>query len=65
MGSLFVDDGVARQNYALVNVKGTWALSPNFKFFVRLDNVGNKHYIINRGYDMPGLTGYGGFTLHI
>lgn len=65
VSSLFVDDGVARQNYALVNVKGTWALSPNFKFFVRLDNVGNKHYIINRGYDMPGLTGYGGFTLHI
>lgn len=31
--------------------------------FARLDNIANQSYMINNGYDMPGLTINGGFKL--
>lgn len=31
--------------------------------FVRLDNIADKSYVINRGYEMPGFTAMGGVKL--
>ncbi|MCM1067726.1 MAG: TonB-dependent receptor [Muribaculaceae bacterium] len=65
VAGLYVDEGIARQNYALVNAKATFDLSDYVQLFVRLENIANCHYVINRGYDMPGLTGFGGFRIRI
>ncbi len=65
VGGLFVSEGIARQNYALVNAKATITLSPEVSLFVRLDNIAGARYMINRGYDMPGLTGFGGIKINL
>lgn len=62
-GSLYVSDDVLHQDYALVNVKVTYRIVPALELFTTLDNVTNTHYTINRGYEMPGFTGMGGFKL--
>lgn len=65
VGSLYVDSDIKRQNYALVNVKATIDLTEYFQIFFRLENIADCHYLINRGYDMPGRTGFGGIRLNI
>ncbi len=62
---LFVADGIHRQNYALVNLKASWQVCAPVALFVRLDNITDARYVINRGYDMPGFTAMGGFKLTI
>ncbi len=32
---------------------------------VRLENITDTDYVINRGYDMPGFTAMGGFRFSI
>lgn len=65
VGGLFVDHDIARQNYALLNMKATFILSPACSIFIRLDNIADCKYLINKGYDMPGLNGAGGIRLSI
>ena len=52
-----------KQNYALLNLKLTCEVCRYVDLFVRLENITNAHYVINRGYDMPGFTALGGFKL--
>ncbi len=60
---LYVADDVKKQNYALLNLKLTCEVCRYVDLFVRLENITNAHYVINRGYDMPGFTALGGFKL--
>lgn len=63
VGSLYVHDTVARQSYALLGLKATYHPWQWLDVFVRLDNITDKSYVINRGYDMPGFTAMGGLKL--
>jgi len=65
VGSLYVDEGIKTQNYALVNVKATIDFTEYLQLFFRIENIADCKYLINRGYDMPGRTGFGGFRLKI
>lgn len=60
---LYVADDVKKQNYALLNLKLTCEVCRYVDIFVRLENITNARYVINRGYDMPGFTALGGFKL--
>lgn len=64
VGGLFVYYDMPHQNYLLVNAKATIDLCSNLQVFLRLENITNRKYYINRGYEMPGFTGFGGFNLH-
>lgn len=63
IAGLYVADDVARQNYALLNLKLTAQVCRPLALFVRLENLTDARYVINRGYDMPGFTALGGFRL--
>lgn len=63
IGGLYVSDGIERQNYVLVNAKISYELCRYLTVFCRLENITDTHYLINRGYDMPGFTAMGGFKL--
>lgn len=60
VGGLFVSEGMNRQNYALLNMKITAKVCRYVSVFSRLENMTDAHYVINRGYDMPGFTAMGG-----
>lgn len=62
-GRLYVHESVKRQNYALLNLKADYELLRYAAVFVRLENITDTHYVINRGYDMPGFTAMGGLRL--
>lgn len=64
VGDLYVADDVKRQNYALLNLKLTYRICRYVDVFVRLDNITDARYVINRGYDMPGFTAMGGFKVN-
>ena len=57
---LYVADDVAEQNYALLDMKLTYAVCRYLDIFVTLDNITDTRYVINKGYDMPGFTAMGG-----
>lgn len=63
VGGLFVSEGISNQNYALLNMKISWQICRYVEIFTRLENITDTHYVINRGYDMPGFTAMGGFKL--
>ncbi|MBD5320185.1 MAG: TonB-dependent receptor [Bacteroides sp.] len=65
VGGLCVADDVKHQNYATVNTRFTYQLIKQLRIFVNLDNLTDTHYIINRGYEMPGFSIMGGFKLSI
>jgi iron complex outermembrane receptor protein len=65
VGGLFVSEDVAHQNYALLNMKITWRICRYVDIFARLDNITDTRYTINKGYEMPGFTAMGGFTLKL
>lgn len=65
VGGLYVADDVKNQNYALLNLKLTYSICRYLDIFLRLENITNAHYTINRGYDMPGFTALGGFKINI
>lgn len=60
---LYVADNIRNQNYAILNLKVTWDICRYVSVFVRLDNITDARYVINRGYDMPGFTAMGGFKV--
>lgn len=63
VGGLYVSDDMARQNYALLNMKLTWDICRYVSVFARLENITDARYTINRGYEMPGFTALGGFKV--
>lgn len=60
---LFVSEGMKRQNYALLNLKLTCTVCRYADLFVRLENITDARYTINRGYTMPGFTAMGGIKI--
>lgn len=64
IGGLYVSDDMDHQNYTLLNMKFTYKVIRALELFATLDNITNTSYTINRGYEMPGFTGMGGFKLH-
>lgn len=63
VGGLYVAEGIRNQNYALLNLKLNYEICRYVAVFTRLENITGAHYVINRGYDMPGFTAMGGFKL--
>ena len=46
-------------------MKITWRICRYVDIFARLDNITDTRYTINKGYEMPGFTAMGGFTLKL
>lgn len=65
VGGLFVSDDMKRQNYALLNIRGEYTFNRYISIFLRLNNITDTRYVINRGYEMPGFNVLGGFQLRI
>ena len=63
VGGLYVADDIKRQNYAIVNLRVNYDLSPLLALFINLNNITDACYEINRGYTMPGFNVLGGFKL--
>lgn len=63
IGGLYVAEEVKHQDYALLNMKVTYDVCRYVSLFARLENITDSHYVINRGYEMPGFTAMGGFKL--
>lgn len=62
-GGLYVADDYKHQEYALLNLKVTYEICRYVSVFLRLENITDARYTINRGYEMPGITAFGGFRL--
>lgn len=62
-GSLYVADDIARQSYALLDLKVTYKVCSHADIFTRLENITDTDYVINRGYEMPGFTAMGGIKV--
>lgn len=65
VGGLYVADDVSNQNYALLNLKITYKICRYVDIFTRLENITDAQYTINRGYEMPGFTAFGGFKISL
>lgn len=55
--------GPEKENYALVNLRGAYTAykgSVKVQPFLKLDNIGNKHYEVIYGCPMPGISILGG-----
>lgn len=62
---LYVAQDVKKQNYALLNLRLTYQPCKYLDLFVQGYNLTNARYCINKGYEMPGASVTGGFTLHL
>ena len=62
---LYGADDVPEQNYAVVNLKVTYNICRYVSVFMRLENLTDARYVINRGYPMPGFTAMGGFRVNL
>ena len=65
VGGLFVSEDMKRQNYALLNLRAEYTFNKYFSLFIRLNNITNACYMINRGYEMPGFNIMSGFRIKI
>ena len=65
VGGLFVSEDMKRQNYALLNLRAEYTFNKYFSLFIRLNNITNACYMINRGYEMPGFNIMSGFQIKI
>ena len=63
VGSLYVSDDMAHEKYVLWNLKAAYHPTAWLQVFATLDNITDTHYVINRGYDMPGFTDMGGLKV--
>ncbi len=63
VGGLYVANDVEHQNYALLNLRLTYKPARFIDLFANLDNLTNAKYMINNGYEMPGMTCMGGVKL--
>ncbi|MCD8094292.1 MAG: TonB-dependent receptor [Bacteroides sp.] len=64
VGGLYVYDDMDHQNYTLLNLKFTYKVIRALELFATLNNITDASYTINRGYEMPGFNGMGGFKFH-
>lgn len=62
---LFVADDMDYQSYALLNTKISWQVWRHLCLMLRLENITDARYTINRGYPMPGFTVVGGVRISI
>ncbi|MGB0132841.1 TonB-dependent receptor domain-containing protein [Dokdonella sp.] len=46
--------GIRLQPYTLVNLRGSWDISPQWSMVARLENIGNVDYELAYGYNTPG-----------
>ncbi len=60
IGCLYVAEDVARQDYALLDVRVSYTPLRWLEAFVAGNNITNSKYQINKGYEMPGFTASGG-----
>ena len=58
-------DDMKRQNYALLNLRADYTFNRYVGIFLRLNNITDARYVINRGYEMPGFNIMGGFQVRI
>lgn len=65
VGGLYVADDIARQNYAVLNLRAEYTFNRHLSIFLKLNNITNARYEINRGYTMPRFNAMGGFSLQI
>ena len=65
IGGLYVADGVAHQNYALLGLRLTYQPIRQLDIFAHLDNITGAKYMINNGYQMPGFNVMGGLKINI
>ena len=65
IGGLFVAENIKRQNYALLNLRAEYTFNRYISLFLRLNNLTDARYMINRGYIMPGFNILGGFQIRI
>lgn len=65
VGGLYVAPTVDNQNYITVNLRASYDICRHVGVFVRLDNLTDTSYVINRGYPMPGFTALGGLRLSL
>lgn len=65
VGGLYVSDGIKHQNYAVLNLRAEYTFNRWISIFMRLNNITDARYVINRGYDMPGFNMAGGFQIRI
>jgi outer membrane cobalamin receptor len=65
IGGLYVSDDMKHQNYILLNLKTSYMVNSFLELFVKLDNITDADYTINRGYKMPGFTAFAGFKLKL
>ncbi|MDE7411374.1 MAG: TonB-dependent receptor [Paramuribaculum sp.] len=63
IGSLYVAPEIENQSYVLLNAKIGYDILRFLNLFISAENITDRHYVINRGYDMPGITMCGGFKL--
>lgn len=62
---LFVAYDMDYQSYALLNTKISWQVWRHLCLMLRLENITDARYTINRGYPMPGFTVLGGVRISI
>ncbi len=63
VAGLYVAPDVPDQDYALLNLKISFRACRFAELFLRLENITDARYTINRGYPMPGFTALGGLKL--
>ncbi len=62
---LFVADSQPLESFAIANIKAEYKLFKQLTLMLRLENITDARYEINRGYRMPGFTAIGGFRLSL
>jgi vitamin B12 transporter len=50
--------GIDLPGYALVNVRASWKLSPQWQFLARIENLADRDYELAYGYNTPGRSGF-------
>ncbi len=65
IGGLYVADGVAHQNYALLSLRLTYQPIRQLDIFAHFDNLTDAKYMINNGYLMPGFNVIGGVKISL
>ena len=50
--------GTELASYAIVNLRATLALAPDWSLTARIENIGDRDYELVRGYNTPGRSGF-------
>ena len=50
--------GIELPGYALVNLRASWTLTPQWKLFARIENLSDRDYQLAYGYNTPGRSGF-------